>query len=83
MLGHWTPLVMYIIVSYQGTYFCCKTVSQASSRLVWNEVSRRYVDDDPEFYFPETWRGKPTDKKQGSSEEEIVWLDREHRVGCC
>ena len=21
--------------------------------LVWNEVSRRYVDDEPEFYVPE------------------------------
>ena len=27
------------------------------------------------------WRGKPTDKKQGSSEETIEWLDREVRVG--
>ena len=35
--------------------------------LRWNEVSRRYVDDGPEFYFPETWRGRPVDKKQGSS----------------
>ena len=35
--------------------------------LRWNEISRRYVDDSPEFYFPETWRGRPVDKKQGSS----------------
>lgn len=35
--------------------------------LRWNEVSRRYVDDGPEFYFPEVWRGRPIDKKQGSS----------------
>ena len=35
---------------------------------VWNEVSRRYVDSEPEFYFPEVWRGRPTDgAKQGSS----------------
>jgi len=24
--------------------------------LRWNEVSRRYVDKDPEFYIPEEWR---------------------------
>lgn len=37
---------------------------------VWNEVSRRYVDSEPEFYFPEVWRGRPTDgAKQGSSGE--------------
>jgi thymidylate synthase, flavin-dependent len=35
--------------------------------LRWNEVSRRYVDDDPEFYVPEVWRGKSADKKQGSN----------------
>lgn len=34
--------------------------------LRWNEVSRRYVDDEPEFYVPDVWRGKSTDKKQGS-----------------
>jgi thymidylate synthase (FAD) len=34
--------------------------------LRWNEISRRYVDDEPEFYVPEVWRGKSKDKKQGS-----------------
>ena len=37
--------------------------------LRWNEISRRYVDDMPEFYEPETWRGRSVDKKQGSSGE--------------
>ncbi len=35
--------------------------------LRWNEISRRYVDDDPEFYVPKDWRGRALDKKQGSS----------------
>ena len=35
--------------------------------LRWNEISRRYVDDEPEFYVPDEWRGKAEDKKQGSS----------------
>lgn len=34
--------------------------------LRWNEVSRRYVDEEPEFYMPEVWRGRSEDKKQGS-----------------
>jgi len=34
--------------------------------LRWNEVSRRYVDDEPEFYEPDVWRGRSADKKQGS-----------------
>lgn len=32
-----------------------------------NEVSRRYVDSAPKFYTPDVWRGRPLDKKQGSS----------------
>ena len=36
--------------------------------MPWNEISRRYVDSDPEFYKPKTWRGRSSDKKQGSSE---------------
>ena len=34
--------------------------------LRWNEISRRYVDDEPEFYVPDQWRGRADDKKQGS-----------------
>lgn len=37
--------------------------------LRWNEISRRYVDDEPEFYVPDVWRGRSADKKQGSDGE--------------
>ena len=37
--------------------------------LRWNEISRRYVDDEPEFYMPTVWRGRSADKKQGSEGE--------------
>ena len=52
--------------------------------MPWNEVSRRYVDSEPEFYFPEYWRKKAENVKQGSSEEGIdesdMWLgaSKEH-----
>lgn len=41
--------------------------------LRWNEISRRYVDEEPEFYVPEVWRGRSEDKKQGS-EGEVKWV---------
>jgi len=41
--------------------------------LRWNEISRRYVDEEPEFYVPDVWRGRSADKKQGS--EGVVNLD--------
>ena len=34
--------------------------------LRWNEVSRRYVDEKPVYYYPDEWRGRSSDKKQGS-----------------
>ncbi len=34
--------------------------------LRWNEISRRYVDSEPEFFHPTEWRGRSDDKKQGS-----------------
>ena len=37
--------------------------------LRWNEISRRYVDTEPEFYTPPLWRGRSEDKKQGSEGE--------------
>jgi len=44
--------------------------------LRWNEISRRYVDDEPEFYTPDVWRGRSADKKQGSAGEvELGTLD--------
>lgn len=41
--------------------------------MPWNEVSRRYVDDEPEFYFPEVWRAKAENVKQGSSDEGVPY----------
>jgi len=36
----------------------------------YNEISRRYVDTPPEFFWPITWRGRAENVKQGSSDEE-------------
>jgi thymidylate synthase (FAD) len=45
--------------------------------LRWNEISRRYVDDEPEFYEPDVWRGRSADKKQGSDGVVNITLDQE------
>ena len=39
---------------------------QKHEYMPWNEISRRYVDSEPEFYQPDVWRGRSADKKQGS-----------------
>lgn len=43
--------------------------------MPWNEVSRRYVQSDVEFYTPESWRKAAENVKQGSSKDETVNLD--------
>ena len=37
--------------------------------MPWNEVSRRYVDDEPEFFIPTDYRLRADSVKQGSSDE--------------
>jgi thymidylate synthase (FAD) len=47
---------------------------QKHEYMPWNEISRRYVDSEPEFYQPDVWRGRAKDKKQGS-EGEVTMVD--------
>ena len=80
--GHWTPFGHASLSFHiKAPIFVARQLVKHQVGLVWNEVSRRYVDEEPEYWLPERWRGRPTDKKQGSSEEEIVWLDRTTRTG--
>lgn len=53
--------------------------------MPWNEISRRYVSDDPEFYIPDMFRAGAENVKQGSSEDDSGY-DRhaaiEHSQNC-
>ena len=79
---HWSPFGHCSLSVHIGApVFVARQLVKHTVGLCWNEVSRRYVDHPPEFYHPEEWRGRPVDKKQGSSDETIAWLNRERRVG--
>ena len=41
--------------------------------FVENEVSRRYISDEPEMFMPEVWREAVKDKKQGSGGPHPTW----------
>lgn len=59
--------------------FLARQLQKHTVGLTWNEVSRRYVDVNIEFYVPDTWRGRPENGiKQGSGEKEVIWLDGGH-----
>ena len=65
--GHWTPFAhCFLQFRIKAPVFVARQLVKHQVGLVWNEVSRRYVDDEPEMYLPSTWRGKPENSKQGS-----------------
>jgi thymidylate synthase (FAD) len=66
--GHWTPFAhAFLSFRIKAPIFVARQLVKHQVGLAWNEVSRRYVDDEPEFWLPEVWRGKPVNAKQGSS----------------
>ena len=71
--NHFTPFAHNSLTfRIKAPIFVARQLVKHQVGGVWNEVSRRYVDDEPEFYFPEVWHGKPTTSKQGASEQEIL-----------
>jgi thymidylate synthase (FAD) len=70
--NHWSPFGHASIQFHiKAPIFVARQLVKHQVGLVWNEVSRRYVDDEVKFYEPEVWRGVAEDKKQGSSDKEI------------
>ena len=71
---HWSPFAHCSLqFRIKAPIFVARQLVKHQVGLVWNEVSRRYVDNEPEFYIPFLWRKKAEDKKQGSSDEEIEY----------
>ena len=67
--GHWTPFAHpQLQFRISAPILVARQLVKHQIGLVWNEVSRRYVDYEPEYYVPSSgqWRGKPTKAKQGS-----------------
>jgi thymidylate synthase (FAD) len=68
--GHWSPFAHTSIqVRVDAPIFVARQLVKHQVGGVWNEVSRRYVDDEPSFYLPDVWRKRAENKKQGSSDE--------------
>lgn len=67
--NHWSPFAHTSIqLRVKAPIFVARQLVKHQVGGVWNEVSRRYVDSEPEFFFPKEWRGRPDGSmKQGSS----------------
>lgn len=65
---HWTPFAhCSATFRFKAPIFVARQLVKHQVGLVWNEASRRYVDSDPEYYKPKSWRGRATNVKQGSA----------------
>jgi len=77
--NHWTPF-SHVMITMRETVpiFVARQRFKHMVGFTYNEVSRRYVDDEPTFFEPDKWRGAPVNAKQGSSDkfvEEIKLWD--------
>ena len=78
--NHWTPFAhCFVTFRIKAPIFVARQLAKHQVGLAWNEVSRRYVDEEPEFWFPSTLRGRPEGNiKQGSGGENpnsAGWID--------
>jgi thymidylate synthase (FAD) len=74
---HWTPFAHTAIkLKCKAPLFLARQLVKHQVGGVCNEVSRRYIATEPEFWFPEEFRAAPTDgAKQGSSDESFTNSD--------
>ena len=79
--GHWSPFShCFIQFKIDAPIFVARQLMKHTVGLGWNEVSRRYVDDNPKFYTPYEWRRRAADKKQGSMAEAVSSQDIANRI---
>jgi thymidylate synthase (FAD) len=70
---HWSPMAHASLQFHiKSPLFVARQLGKHQVGLVWNEISRRYVDSEPEFYVPDSWRARAENVKQGSSETIVV-----------
>lgn len=67
--NHWTPFSHpQMTFRIKAPIFVARQWFKHMIGITRNETSRRYVDSEPEFWFPKEWRGRPEGSvKQGSS----------------
>jgi len=71
--NHWTPFGHCTLqFRIKAPIFVARQLVKHQIGLTWNEVSRRYVKDAPDFFMPESWRANPESAKQGSSDTETI-----------
>ena len=83
--NHWTPFSHpQITFRIKIPIFVARQWYKHTIGFTRNEMSRRYVTSEPEFYNCEEWRKKADNVKQGSSDSVIEdWLPNEAYKSIC
>lgn len=67
-----------ITLRCKAPIFLARQLGKHQVGLSWSEESRRYIDSEPEFFWPDKWRKRAENVKQGSSDEEVdnaeMWM---------
>lgn len=73
---HWTPFAHPTVqLRITAPVFIRTQCFKHKQGFVENEISRRYVNDEPSFFMPSAWRGAPTNgAKQGSADTIVTEL---------
>ena len=79
--NHWSPFAHASLqFRIKAPVFVARQLVKHQVGLVWNEISRRYVDYTPELYEPKEWRGRPQNSKQGSDGTVSIDSNEKHRL---
>lgn len=67
---HWAPFAHNVLtVHVKAPIFVARQLFKHKIAFIESEVSRRYINDEPEIYTIPVFRGRPQHKKQGSGED--------------
>jgi thymidylate synthase (FAD) len=79
--NHWSPFAhCSATFRVKAPIFVARQLVKHTVGFSWNEVSRRYVDSTPEFYFPDGWRERAENVKQGSGADYVPFVADPARV---
>ena len=72
--NHWSPFAHCILkFRIAAPIFVARQLAKHQVGFAWNEVSRRYVDYKPDFWWPISFRKRADNVKQGSSNEQAEY----------
>lgn len=84
--NHWSPLAhTSVSIRVKAPIFMARQFVKHQIGLVWNEESRRYIDDTPTFWYPKSWRSRPENAKQGSGKgtvDILTYYGSQGKNGC-